>query len=352
VKADVSKVEDVARVLEEIKLSGAPLRGIVHAAGVLSDGILLQQQWDRFVQVMAPKVLGGWNLHTLTLDTPLEFFVCFSSLASLLGAPGQGNYAAANAFLDALAHQRRAQGLPGLSINWGPWGESGMAASLGNRHRARLAGMGVEAIAPVQGMQMLGHVLKLAKSEVCVLAINWSVFAQQAGIRSPLLSELVSETSARASGERAATQQPELPQRLREAVPSERHNLLTIYLQGEVAAVLGLAPSQLPDPREGFFEMGMDSLMAVELKNRLEKSLGLSLSITSMFNYSTIEALGNYLYRDVLSFETSDQSESLPSESEKEVATSLKDIEGLSERDVATLISEELEASRKDFGDG
>jgi short-subunit dehydrogenase/acyl carrier protein len=303
VKADVSKVEDVARVLEEIKLSGAPLRGIVHAAGVLSDGILLQQQWDRFVQVMAPKVLGGWNLHTLTLDTPLEFFVCFSSLASLLGAPGQGNYAAANAFLDALAHQRRAQGLPGLSINWGPWGESGMAASLGNRHRARLAGMGVEAIAPVQGMQMLGHVLKLAKSEVCVLAINWSVFAQQAGIRSPLLSELVSETSARASGERAATQQPELPQRLREAVPSERHNLLTIYLQGEVAAVLGLAPSQLPDPRQGFFEMGMDSLMAVEFKNRLERSLGLSLPGTLAFDSPTIERLAANLAKDVFGWE-------------------------------------------------
>ena len=201
VKADVSKVEDVARVLEEIKLSGAPLRGIVHAAGVLSDGILLQQQWDRFVQVMAPKVLGGWNLHTLTLDTPLEFFVCFSSLASLLGAPGQGNYAAANAFLDALAHQRRAQGLPGLSINWGPWGESGMAASLGNRHRARLAGMGVEAIAPVQGMQILGHVLKLAKSEVCVTGHQLVCVCATGRHPIAFVLELVSETSARASGE-------------------------------------------------------------------------------------------------------------------------------------------------------
>jgi acyl transferase domain-containing protein len=348
VKADVSKCEDVARVLEEIKVSGAPLRGIIHAAGVLSDGILLQQQWDRFAQVMAPKVLGGWNLHTLTLDTPLEFFVCFSSLASLLGAPGQGNYAAANAFLDALAHQRRAQGLPGLSINWGPWGERGMAASLGNRHRARLAEMGVEAIAPVQGMHMLGHVLKLAKSEVCVLDINWSVFAQQlpAGIRSPLLSELVSETSARASGECAATQQPELPQRLREAVPSERHNLLTTYLQGEVAAVLGLAPSQLPDSREGFFDLGMDSLMAVALKNRLEKSLGLSLSVTSMFKYSTIEALGKYLYRDVLSLDTSSASRARSLDDQKGVATAPDEVEPHSEGELVDRSSRNVVARR------
>ncbi len=123
VTADVSNSEDVAQVLEGIKTNYPPLRGIFHAAGVLDDGVLMQQNWSRFAKVLAPKVQGAWNLHALTQDLPLDFFVCFSSVASLLGSPSQGNYAAANAFMDALVHYRRNLGLPGLSINWGPWAE-------------------------------------------------------------------------------------------------------------------------------------------------------------------------------------------------------------------------------------
>src|SRR6185295_584237 len=154
------------------------------------------------------------------------------------------------------AHQRRAQGLPGLSINWGPWAESGMAASLGNRHRARLAEMGVKTIAPGQGLQVLGRMLELAKPQVCVLAINWSVFSQQlpVGIRPPLLSELVREAAPPGPTEtQAKDREHGILKQLKGALASERRKLLAIYLQGEVAAVLGLAPSQLPDPREGFF---------------------------------------------------------------------------------------------------
>src|SRR6266571_316995 len=98
-----------------------PLRGIIHAAGVLDDGVLLEQTPERFERVLAPKVRGSWNLHLLTQEMPLDFFVLFSSAASLLGSPGQGNYAAANAFLDALAHHRRMEGRPGVSINWAGW---------------------------------------------------------------------------------------------------------------------------------------------------------------------------------------------------------------------------------------
>ncbi|HEY9226744.1 MAG TPA: SDR family NAD(P)-dependent oxidoreductase, partial [Gemmatimonadaceae bacterium] len=126
--ADVAQAADVQRVIAQIATTLPPLRGIVHAAGVVEDAMLADQDAGRFSRVLAPKVAGTWNLHTLTREFPLDFFVLFSSGAALLGSPGQGNYAAANLFLDALAHQRHAHGLPALSINWGSWAEVGMAA--------------------------------------------------------------------------------------------------------------------------------------------------------------------------------------------------------------------------------
>ncbi|NJQ96784.1 MAG: SDR family NAD(P)-dependent oxidoreductase [Hydrococcus sp. CSU_1_8] len=150
VQADVSNFDDVKRIIASsphLPVSPSPclpLRGIIHAAGVLDDGVLLKQNWERFDRVLAPKVRGAWNLHLATQNLPLDFFVCFSSIASLLGSPGQGNYAAANAFMDALAHYRRGLGLPGLTINWGVWADVGMAAQLSEHDRARLEEQGIK----------------------------------------------------------------------------------------------------------------------------------------------------------------------------------------------------------------
>jgi hypothetical protein len=134
-----------------------PLRGIFHAAGVLDDGLMLNLDEERFQKVLEPKMLGAWNLHALTQTTPLDFFVLFSSAASLLGSPGQSNYAAANAFLDALAHHRQALNLPALSINWGPWAMVGLAATQANRGD-RLAMLGIESLSPAQGIEALVQV--------------------------------------------------------------------------------------------------------------------------------------------------------------------------------------------------
>ena len=144
--ADIADASAVAAVLHQIDASGVPLVGIVHAAGVLEDGALMQQTWERFETVLTPKALGAWHLHRASVQRPLDFFVLFSSMSSVIGSPGQGNYAAANAFLDALAHARRAEGLPASSINWGPWSTAGMAAELGSRRRDQWRAQGVAAI--------------------------------------------------------------------------------------------------------------------------------------------------------------------------------------------------------------
>ncbi|WP_233153855.1 type I polyketide synthase [Scytonema sp. HK-05] len=347
-KVDVSDEADMVRLLETVQATMPPLRGIVHAAGVLDDGILQQQSWERFSKVMAPKVRGAWNLHTLTDGLPLDFFVVFSSAASLLGSPGQGNYAAANSFMDALAHHRRLQGLPGLSINWGPWAEVGMAASLANHQQAANA-MGLSSIAPDLGLQVLKQVLLQASSQVGVLPIDWLVLRQQlslGGQLPPLFFELFGKTKTQAESDLASVQPSDILQKLQAAPASDRLSLLTAYIQGEVAKVLKFASSQLPDPKQNFFDMGMDSLTSVEFKNHLQNHFGRFFPSTLVFNYPNINALVQYLSQEVLSLEMSAQASQDLLESQEELTTSLEELKQLSESEVMVLISQEFEAYR------
>ena len=297
-KADVSREKQVAGVLAEISQSMPPLRGIIHAAGVLEDGMLMQQKWKNFARVMASKVEGAWLLHTLTLDMPLDFFILFSSAISLLGSIGVGNYAAANAFLDALSHHRRNRGLPTLSINWGPWAEVGMAAGLGSRGMRQWAAAGIGMIAPGQGLRVLGQILGQSAAQITILPINWSEFIRQFSIRKsppPLFSEVIRRLNLEIKDDRVLKPQLELLRRLEDAAPGERRNILSDYLQDQVAKVLQLDPSDPVEPQRGLFDMGMDSHMAIELKNRIETGLGFTLPSVLTFNYSTIESLVEYL---------------------------------------------------------
>ena len=272
-QADVSNSDELSQVFESVKTM-PPLRGVIHAAGVLDDGILLEQDWQRFEQVMAPKVSGAWHLHKLTEELPLDFFVLFSSVASLIGSPGQGNYAAANAFMDVLAHYRSSQGLPGLSINWGPWQE-GMAASLGDRAQARLAAQGLKSITPEQGLQalqMLGF-----QGQVGVLPFEWSVLEPNLGMGRPvpLLAHFVPQAKPQ-----AATQQLQQQERSRilAAEPSQRYSLVVAYIQEQIAKALGLSTAQL-DIDQPLNYVGLDSLMAVELRNQLKSELEVEVSV-------------------------------------------------------------------------
>ncbi|NDJ19426.1 type I polyketide synthase [Myxacorys almedinensis] len=293
-QADVTCAVDVSRMLEDIQAAMPPLRGIIHAAGVLDDGILLQQNWAQFTRVMHPKVQGAWNLHTLTQTLPLDFFVLFSSAASLLGSPGQGNYAAANAFLDALAHHRRSQKLPGLSINWGAWSDIGMAATLSSRHQARLATQGLSAIAPEQGLYLLGQLLGQPLAQVGVLPVEWSVFGQQfsPGQHPPLLSELLRDAHPNVAP--LSAQQREFLQRLQSASEGDRQPLLKTYLQEKAAKVLGLTTSAI-DTERSLHDLGLDSLMAVELTSLIRTDLQVDLPVRALIEDPSIANLAALL---------------------------------------------------------
>ncbi len=337
VKADVSKLDDVTHLLEKCPNS---LRGIFHAAGVLDDGILEQQSLARFEQVMAPKAAGAWYLHNLTQHYPLDLFVCFSSTTAILGSPGQGNYAAANAFLDALVHHRRALGLPGLSINWGGWAEVGMAARLSERVRQRFISQGMNFIAPELGLQILGELISKNATQAVVMSLDWSKWLRQIPKITPFYDHFARAGMSEKTVE-ADTSPQDFRGKIEDAPQNQRRNMLLALVQELVNKVLGKGPSGEPlGLQQGFFEYGMDSLTSIELRNYLQTSFGCSLSSTLVFNYSTIETLVDYLATEVLALDESISEETQPEEKDDVLATEVKQ---LSEEEAEALLIDELE---------
>ncbi|AKT40701.1 type I polyketide synthase [Chondromyces crocatus] len=296
-QADVQDATQLGQLLDDLRATLPPLRGIVHAAGVLDDALLLQQDVAKLRKVMAPKVAGAWNLHALTRETALDFFVLYSSGAALLGSPGQANYAAANAFLDALAHHRRALGLPAISIGWGSFSEAGMAAAQASRG-TRLAQRGLRSLTPAEGVAILGRLLGASDAQLGAVPIDlrqWIEFYPQAA-SSPLLSELARGVTR---GRRAATQRGTAREALRAVAPAARRAALERFVRDEVAHVLQLDPARIAW-RAPFKNLGVDSLTGLELRNRLEAGLGLTLSATLIWTYASVAALAEHLLEQLL----------------------------------------------------
>ncbi|HRW08129.1 MAG TPA: type I polyketide synthase, partial [Caldilineaceae bacterium] len=276
-----------------------PLRGLIHSVGVLDDGLLLQQNWTRFAQVLAPKLQGSWNLYralhaTNRLDT-LDFFVLYSSAAGLLGNWGQANHAAANGALDAFAHYGRAQGLPLISVNWGAWGEAGAVARLSEEDRNLLTMRGSGLIPSESGFAALRAVMEQNLAQVGVVPIQWARYLAQIEDPAPFVAHFAPAAHKAAT---AAAAQNDFRQQLAAAPRQNRQKLLQSHLQTAVAAVLKM--TKTPSPKAGFTDLGMDSLMTLELKKRLEKSLQLTLPATVAFEYPSIETLTEYLAEELL----------------------------------------------------
>ncbi|MEU0744262.1 type I polyketide synthase [Streptomyces sp. NPDC006134] len=297
VRADVARREDVARLLERITAGGAPLRGVVHAAGVLDDGILLHQTPQRLRGVLAPKAGGALLLDELTAGRPLDFFVLFSSFTAALGSAGQGAYTAANAVLDHLAAHRRARGLPAVSIGWGPWREVGMTSGPA-AGRQRWAERGLTPLDPRLCLEVFDRALTGAAGPYeLVLDADWARYAARLpdGAAPALLRAVLAARGAAPA--RAAAARPDLAGRLAGAHPEERGALLGDHVAQRVAEALGVADARRVDREAGLFDLGLDSMTAVGLARRLSRDLGAAVELpaTTVFEHPSVAALTAHL---------------------------------------------------------
>ncbi|MEH1102819.1 type I polyketide synthase [Micromonospora sp. CPCC 205561] len=280
-----------------------PLTAVVHAAGVLDDGVLESMTPERVDAVAVPKIDAAWHLHRLTADANLAAFVLFSSAAATLGSAGQSNYAASNAFLDALAAHRRARGLAGISLAWGLWEQaSGMTGHLGDDDVRRMAEQGAAGLATEQALNLFDAAWRLDAAAVVPMRLDVGTLRGQAeaGTLAPMLRALVRvplRRSVDATGARSGGVQ--LSQRLAGLAGPERHKVVLDVVRANIAAVLGHAGADAVDPNRLFTDLGFDSLTAVDLRNRLNGLSGLRLPATLVFDYPTPTALAEKLTSEI-----------------------------------------------------
>jgi hypothetical protein len=275
---DVTSAEQVDQLVDEISRTMPPLRGIFHAAMVLDDGYLLQLNQSRFARVMAPKVAGTWNLHRATLEAPVDYFVMFSSISSLTGALGQGNYSAANAFLDAFADYRRALARPALTVNWGVIAGVGYVAR--NADVSRYLGrQGHEGLPHLDAEIILEGLLRSGRGHVAAIRADLSKLAAFAPSSqwSRRLSLLQSD-AAGAEGAGARDQRGALLNQLRSASAPQRVELLQTALRKALAAVLKISADRI-EPHQAISGLGLDSLMAVEFEARLKSDVSSDITV-------------------------------------------------------------------------
>jgi polyketide synthase 12 len=288
---DVADREALADLLSTVD----DLTAVVHAAGVLDDGVLDSLTREQVDRVLRAKVDAARNLHELTHD--LSAFVLFSSIAGVFGNPGQAAYAAANAYLDALAQQRRADGLPATSVAWGPWADAGMVADSGTGEHVRR--LGLTPMPPHAAIDALARVLARGETAPVVLDADWARFAPAfTALRPSTLFELIPE-AARALRETATTEVSELARLVAGASDAERDRLLLDLVRGQVAAVLDYAGPDAVRPHHAFGDLGFDSVTAIEFRNRMTAATGLKLPSTIIFDHPTPAALAAHLATQV-----------------------------------------------------
>jgi acyl transferase domain-containing protein/acyl-CoA synthetase (AMP-forming)/AMP-acid ligase II/pimeloyl-ACP methyl ester carboxylesterase len=282
VAADIADYEEVKQIIDRSHFN-VPLKGIIHSAGVLEDGFLQNQTWTKFQKVLAPKVSGAWNLHLCTKNLDLDFLVFFSSVASLVGSPGQSNYAVANATLDAIANYRHSLGLPALSINWGAWDNGGMATSKDFNRQ------GLELIEPQQGLTALETLLSSDVAQIGVMSVDWSKLSK--------IYPYLRQTNyfARLIPESAKTEnKTDLYQELLALPVAVRETYLKAYLIKAIANILQVSPQNL-STSQSLFDLGMDSLMLMEAINQLKEDLHLMLYPREFYERPKIKSLAAYL---------------------------------------------------------
>ena len=286
VRTDLGQRADVDRLVAAAN-GLAPLRGIVHAAGALADAALLSQDAGGFATAMAGKAQGALHLDAATRDCALEFFVMFSSVAAVFGSPGQGNYAAANATLDALAADRRARGLPALSIGWGPWSGAGMTSQLGAGAAAALQRRGLSWFAPAEGVRLFARLLGSKATHAVAARFDVSVVRRQLGAPRPTVLDDLAPASVEAAGLVTDV-----------TLADDRERLLT-HLGAIVRDILRLDEEWRPDANSSLPDAGLDSMMATELRNRLLRDFHVDVPIASFLSDATLGTVADTVARGI-----------------------------------------------------
>ncbi|MCA9008272.1 MAG: thioester reductase domain-containing protein [Planctomycetaceae bacterium] len=332
VRADVTCPLAVKDAIRQIDQELPPLRGIIHAAMILDDLFIHDLNQQSFNRVLHPKVIGGWNLHASTLHLPLDYFVCFSSVSSMIGTTKQSNYSAANFFLDALAAYRQASGLPSLTVNWGAIGGAGYFER-NQKARDYIDKVGFRSLSVPDALKMLRELMQRSSSQVAVARADWEQLARFSPAlgSSPTYTPLTSEKSSSRTGGAIVT-------RIRNASASDQATILEDFLTEQIARVFGIEASQV-DRSTALTHLGLDSLMAVELMNRLEHELNLTIPLGSVLSGPNVQQLASTLLPLVLTSSNSDHS---TAEADAENATTSRTVE-LSQSRLAEFWTSELE---------
>ncbi len=295
--ADVADMAAMSLILSYIEANMPPLKGVVHAAGILVESLLPEMNIHEAWSVLAPKIQGAWVLHSLTRTYQLDFIIYYSSIAAIWGAKAQGCYAAANQFMDAMAHYNRATGQPALSINWGPWQGEGMT---GQDSRSWLKRRGLTAIKPEISFSALSYLLQNDAVQMAVADVNWPLFRRiyQSWGKHPLFDDL-HELHRGEPCEGRIQDSPlhgQMRRQLLDAPESDRQTILVAYLQTQTTRIMGISPeSGLLNPNQGFFSLGLDSIMAVELRQWVVRDMDIDLPMTALFDFPSMTKLAIYI---------------------------------------------------------
>lgn len=345
-RVDISDANQVDRLFALQKNEMPPLGGIAHSAVALEDRTLLDLSEEAFLQVMGAKVFGAFYLHQATATEPLDFFLLYSSAAGNFGSPGQGNYAAANTIVDAMARARMVRGLPAMSIAWGAFTDVGLAAAQDNRGK-RLANRGFEGISPALGLTAVEKLLRHPRANVSALRFSvrqWEESFPQ-GATLPLFEELRNTETSHVASNEAQTIRNKLANS-----PAERQiEILQSHVLEQLGQVLRIDPKRI-DPNATFVSFGVDSLMSLELRNRLQSSLGLDFRATLLFTYPTTHKLTGFLAEQ---FNQAPAAEKAPdhtkgSSSETARTSNPAAMDDLSADDLLAMLDEELSATKKE----
>jgi acyl carrier protein len=293
---DTADLNALTQVMHTAQQQLPAITGIVHCAGVLDDHLIEDLSAASFNKVFSGKAQGAWNLHTLTQALPLDFFVLFSSAASILGNRGQANYAAANAYLDAIAQRRHQLGLKATSINWGPWAEVGMAQSdvAITQHLKR---QGFVPITPELGLEALSLCIASTEPQLAVVECDWDQYLVSSEASSHFLSHMVRTEKASSSNSTGSKSNAELLDEVRQASFDQQQKVVEQYVHRKIRQLFGLASTVALLPNQAFTDLGLDSLMAVQLADLIGKGLGQRLPVSLAFNYPNAAELVQFVWK-------------------------------------------------------